>query len=166
MGSFASGRRLAAAVAVSAVTASGLVGALPAHADEVYPRPSSGTLNLTGHGWGHGHGMSQYGAYGAAQQGKTWQQIVDFYYPNTVRTAIGNPTIRVEVTAHLGNTTRLAAEPGLRASFGTSYSSAGSFALPTETSGGATVREWRVVRPTLKPGFPRKPLLQYVLNTV
>jgi SpoIID/LytB domain protein len=165
MGSFVGGRRTAVAVAVVAVAASGLVGALPAHADEVYPRPSSGTLNLTGHGWGHGHGMSQYGAYGAAQQGKTWQQIVDFYYPNTVRTAIGNPTIRVEVTAHLGNTTRLAAEPGLRASFGTGFDKPTSFALPTQTSGGATVREWRVVRPTLKPGVPSKPVLQYVLST-
>lgn len=159
-------RRVVAALAVgAAVTATGLVGAVPAHADEVYPRPSSGTLNLTGHGWGHGHGMSQYGAYGAAQQGKTWQQIVDFYYPNTVRTAIGNPLIRVDVTSHLGNTTRLVAESGLRASFGTAYDQASSFELPTETSGGAAVREWRVVRPTLKPGTPSKPVLQYVLTT-
>ena len=45
--------------------------------------PSSGTLQLTGHGFGHGHGMSQYGAQGAAKQGLTRRQILSFYYPGT-----------------------------------------------------------------------------------
>src|SRR6476620_3368128 len=141
-------RRWAAVGAAATVVASaGAVTALPAQADEVYPRPPSGTINLTGHGWGHGHGMSQYGAYGAALQGLTWQQIVDFYYPNTARTAIGNHTIRVNVTAHLGNTTRVAPEAGLRASFGTAYDQAGSFELNSTTWDKIAIREWRVVRP-------------------
>ncbi len=160
------GRQLVAATATGAVLVGlGALTALPAHAEEVYPRPPSGTMNLTGHGWGHGHGMSQYGAYGAALQGLTWQQIVDFYYPGTARTAIGNPAIRVDVTAHLGNTTRVVSATGLRASFGTAYTAASSFALPTKTGTGITVTEWRVKRPTLQPGVPSKPILQYVLST-
>jgi SpoIID/LytB domain protein len=38
---------------------------------------------VTGHGWGHGHGLSQYGALGAANQGLGWKQILAFYYPGT-----------------------------------------------------------------------------------
>ena len=29
---------------------------------------------LTGHGYGHGRGLSQYGALGAAEQGLTWAE--------------------------------------------------------------------------------------------
>ena len=43
-----------------------------------------------GAGFGHGVGMSQYGAYGAARQGLTADQIVGFYYPGTtLATAAG-----------------------------------------------------------------------------
>jgi stage II sporulation protein D len=46
--------------------------------------PGSGTLFLfNGHGWGHGVGMSQYGAYGYALHGSTYQQILAHYYPGT-----------------------------------------------------------------------------------
>ena len=46
--------------------------------------PGSGTLFLfTGHGWGHGVGMSQYGAYGYALHGTGYQQILAHYYPGT-----------------------------------------------------------------------------------
>jgi stage II sporulation protein D len=38
---------------------------------------------VSGHGWGHGIGMSQYGAYGYAQHGFTYRQIVAHYYPGT-----------------------------------------------------------------------------------
>jgi len=40
-------------------------------------------FTLTGHGWGHGIGMSQYGALGYAQHGWTHQQILDHYYTDT-----------------------------------------------------------------------------------
>ncbi len=50
---------------------------------EVFPVTGAATITLTGHGYGHGHGLSQYGAEGAAQQGLTWQQISEFYYPGT-----------------------------------------------------------------------------------
>ncbi|MFN2627014.1 MAG: SpoIID/LytB domain-containing protein [Gaiellaceae bacterium] len=46
--------------------------------------PGSGPLFVvTGHGWGHGVGLSQYGAYGYARHGWTYDQIVLHYYPGT-----------------------------------------------------------------------------------
>ena len=44
---------------------------------------SSREFTLRGHGFGHGIGMGQYGAQGAATLGKTWLDIVRFYYPGT-----------------------------------------------------------------------------------
>jgi SpoIID/LytB domain protein len=41
-------------------------------------------ITVNGGGWGHGMGMSQYGANEMARQGFTYQQILQFYYPNTV----------------------------------------------------------------------------------
>ena len=51
------------------------------------PAPSGGTetgervFTFSGSGWGHSVGMSQWGAYAMAQQGKTFQEILTFYYP-------------------------------------------------------------------------------------
>ena len=42
------------------------------------------SVALEGRGYGHGRGLSQYGAQGAAtQHGKTHRQILRFYYPGT-----------------------------------------------------------------------------------
>lgn len=38
---------------------------------------------LTGGGWGHGVGMSQWGAYGQAKAGRTYSQILAHYYTGT-----------------------------------------------------------------------------------
>jgi len=37
-------------------------------------------VTIKGGGWGHGIGMSQYGAYGRAQNGKSAEQILEKYY--------------------------------------------------------------------------------------
>ena len=75
---------------------------------ETYTVPASGKLALTGHGFGHGHGMSQYGAQGAALKGLTYQQILAFYYPGTtLGTATGS--IRVLITADNDNDVRVRA---------------------------------------------------------
>jgi SpoIID/LytB domain protein len=99
-----SGRRrplaLLAAVAVLMGTAVFVSGSqTPAYADEFYPVPANGIYVVDGHGWGHGRGMSQYGAQGAAVKGLSFQQIMAFYYPGTTPTAVGNPTVRVQLTA-------------------------------------------------------------------
>ena len=41
------------------------------------------TFALTGAGYGHGIGMSQWGAYGMAKEGNNATQIVGHYFPNT-----------------------------------------------------------------------------------
>jgi len=65
-----------------AVTALVLTSVPPASAEEIAVSGPT-TFTATGHGWGHGHGLSQYGALGAANQGVGWKQIVGFYYPGT-----------------------------------------------------------------------------------
>ena len=53
-----------------------------------------------GTGYGHGRGMSQYGAYGwAVDYGWTWEEILDFYYGGTVLADVENSDIRVRLTA-------------------------------------------------------------------
>jgi stage II sporulation protein D len=39
-------------------------------------------FDLIGHGWGHGVGMSQWGAYSMATQRYNFEEILAFYYPN------------------------------------------------------------------------------------
>ena len=40
-------------------------------------------FSISGHGWGHGVGMSQWGAYGYAKQGVTYDKILAHYFPGT-----------------------------------------------------------------------------------
>src|SRR5690242_3902132 len=104
-----SARLLPAATAGLAMVATLLVAAPPGEAsrtvNEVYAVPATGRLALTGHGFGHGHGMSQYGAQGAALKGLTYQQILAFYFPGTV---LGNAagSMRVLITADTDNDVR------------------------------------------------------------
>ena len=47
-------------------------------------------LAFTGHGWGHGLGLSQWGAYGYAKHGWTYDRILAHYYTGT---ELGTATI-------------------------------------------------------------------------
>ncbi|WP_407307914.1 SpoIID/LytB domain-containing protein [Desulfosporosinus sp. SB140] len=47
------------------------------------PQPY-GVLIFEGRGWGHGVGMSQWGAYHMAQLGYTYQEILNFYYSHVL----------------------------------------------------------------------------------
>jgi stage II sporulation protein D len=81
-------RRLIPLVALAAALAAGSAAAgtrAPACAGTCFTAPAgSGALLLfSGHGYGHGVGMSQYGAYGYAQHGSTFEQILAHYYPGT-----------------------------------------------------------------------------------
>lgn len=44
---------------------------------------ADGTVRFEGRGWGHGVGLSQFGAKGMAERGYTYQQILQHYYPGT-----------------------------------------------------------------------------------
>jgi stage II sporulation protein D len=59
------------------------------------PAGSGALLVFTGHGWGHGVGMSQYGALGYAQHGSTYDQILAHYFPGTTLGPASASTIRV-----------------------------------------------------------------------
>ena len=50
---------------------------------------------VKGGGWGHGIGMSQYGAYGMAQQGSSYREILTHYYTGTEISRADTQTIRV-----------------------------------------------------------------------
>jgi stage II sporulation protein D len=75
-------RRATVLTLLAAVLAVGPAGARPL---AFTPPALKGTPQflISGHGWGHGVGMSQYGAYGFAQNGWTYDQILGHYYPGT-----------------------------------------------------------------------------------
>ena len=62
----------------------------------VAAKPGTGAVFLfSGHGWGHGIGMSQYGAWGYALHGYDYQQILAHYYPGTSLGTTQTTLIRV-----------------------------------------------------------------------
>ncbi|WP_210650389.1 SpoIID/LytB domain-containing protein [Nocardioides sp. SYSU D00065] len=85
----------------------------PRRKAETWATPGSTAITVTGHGYGHGHGLSQYGALGAAEQGLSWRQIVDFYYPGTTWGRIGGK-VRVLITADTGRDVQVVAQRGIK----------------------------------------------------
>ncbi|CAN5399946.1 hypothetical protein BH23ACT9_BH23ACT9_15960 [soil metagenome] len=59
------------------------------------PQVPNGDFVLIGGGWGHGAGMSQYGARGAGRLGCTAEQILTTYFPGTAITAAPMPPVVV-----------------------------------------------------------------------
>jgi stage II sporulation protein D len=75
-----------------------LTGLTVGHASAGFTPPAlKGTPQfvIAGHGWGHGVGMSQWGAYGYAQNGWTYDKILAHYYPGTELTSTTVKSIRV-----------------------------------------------------------------------
>jgi stage II sporulation protein D len=62
----------------------------------------SATFIITGHGWGHGVGMSQYGAYGYAQKGVGYEKIVLHYFSGTELGDAPVSKVRVLLTSGAG----------------------------------------------------------------
>jgi stage II sporulation protein D len=84
-------------LAIVLVCALGLTGAASSNSKTTPPPTirTQPTFFISGHGWGHGLGMSQYGAYGYAQHGWTYDRILKHYYTGTT---IGQaPVSRVRV---------------------------------------------------------------------
>src|SRR4029079_2073128 len=65
------------------------------------PAPQARTVyTLTGHGWGHGIGLSQYGALGYAQHGWAYDTILAHYYTGTTLSALPNPVrMRIQLAS-------------------------------------------------------------------
>lgn len=84
-------RRLIRALTAVAVAAFGLVVPLSGSAD------AQTSFTFDGGGYGHGVGMSQWGAKGRADAGQSAEQILAAYYPNTALSARAGGTIRVHI---------------------------------------------------------------------
>ncbi len=83
-----------------------LVAPLPARAAsavETYQVPGSRTFQLSGLGYGHGIGMSQFGAEGMGRLGKGYREIVKFYYPGS---NIAEVTAARQITVGLSGVVR------------------------------------------------------------
>jgi stage II sporulation protein D len=82
---------LSAVAVVAALVPAGPGGA--ARSTDVVWSPS--TLVVSGRGWGHGVGMSQWGAYGYAKHGAGYRQILAHYYPGTTLGTAAVSRVRV-----------------------------------------------------------------------
>src|SRR6201994_4243005 len=68
------------------------------------PASAKSTFTIRGAGFGHGVGMSQYGAMGYAEHGATAAQILAHYYTGTaLGTTDPNRTVRVQLVAQAGS---------------------------------------------------------------
>jgi SpoIID/LytB domain protein len=56
---------------------------------------AASVLVVTGRGWGHGVGMSQWGAHGYAAHGWGYRRILAHYYPGTELGQVTEPRVRV-----------------------------------------------------------------------
>ena len=72
-----------ALLAAVVLTAPATLAARPATKQYVAPRGSGALFLITGHGWGHGVGMGQWGAEGYAQHGYAYEDILAADYPGT-----------------------------------------------------------------------------------
>ncbi|HKN51714.1 MAG TPA: SpoIID/LytB domain-containing protein, partial [Amycolatopsis sp.] len=141
------------ALACALVTGSGVLGAglgqpqpAVAASAQVFQVPPNGVFALTGHGWGHGHGLSQYGAYGAAKvDGMTYRQILAFYYPDTTPTGLplGSP-VRVVLHDTMAGQLPVAPRGGAKLTVTTTADGVPPCILPDSVDGGKTsVAQWR-----------------------
>ncbi|HZB23525.1 MAG TPA: SpoIID/LytB domain-containing protein [Gaiellaceae bacterium] len=71
------------ALFVVAVIALALGASASARRDAAAPPAQSATFFVSGRGWGHGVGLSQWGAYGFAQRGSGYEAILAHYYRGT-----------------------------------------------------------------------------------
>jgi SpoIID/LytB domain protein len=131
-------RLLGAALALAVVGTCAVLTTIPARADSAISA-KSGTFTIRGAGWGHGWGMSQYGAYGAARKGLSWKQILTFYYRGTRLSKMPSGTkIKVWITADNDESVRVLAARGLTVSDMAGH----RYTLPT----GAKYTSWRISR--------------------
>jgi stage II sporulation protein D len=71
------------------------VSAASAQSDDPEPTPGEALFVVSGRGWGHGVGMSQWGAYGMAREGHDHEEILAHYYYGTEVGRAGTKQVRV-----------------------------------------------------------------------
>ena len=94
--------------------AAALVTAAPAQAaDDEWDIPDGATITVEGRGFGHGRGMSQYGAKHAAEDGVGYRKILAHYYPGTSWDTVAG-AVRIWISeGDLDNAVRVAPRSGL-----------------------------------------------------
>jgi|GEM_PF-1219939 len=123
--------RLATLISILSLLTMGII---PAHADNEL------IITIEGQGWGHGVGMSQYGAYGRALPtelgggDQTSTQILNFYYPSAAVTTTTLPQdLKVHIFSGLGATVTTSGAIDLKDSSGNIFASlAGAETLTVE----------------------------------
>jgi len=85
----------AAATTAAATTAAATAASTGAATAAAAPAPGAAALVVSGHGFGHGIGLSQWGANGYARHGWDYRRILAHYYPGTSLEARPAPTVHV-----------------------------------------------------------------------
>jgi SpoIID/LytB domain protein len=130
------------------------------------------TVTLIGHGFGHGRGMGQYGAFGYAKRGWKYDQILAHYYGGTSAGKVDNPPVSVTLTKQ--PTASVRADAGARVGGqvvapGQAVRLSGSTATVTAGCGGAVVRTVSLPKAVVDPitpgaNRPANELLQFCGN--
>ena len=112
------------------------------------------TVTLIGHGFGHGRGMGQYGAFGYAKRGWKYDQILAHYYGGTSAGKVDNPPVSVTLTQQ--PTASVRADAGARVGGqvvapGQAVRLSGSTATITAGCGGAVVRSVSLPKAVVDP---------------
>lgn len=129
--------RVASAAALAAVTV--LAGVAPACATSSEPSPRAASVTLAGKGFGHGVGMSQYGARNRAEAGHGYRRIIGFYYPGTSwGRAAGK--VRILLSGDTSQNVVVLARSGMKVR---SLGSGRTWTLPAKR-GGTQVTRWRI----------------------
>jgi stage II sporulation protein D len=113
-------------------------------------------FTITGHGWGHGVGMSQWGAYGYAKHGWDYRAILKHYYTGIDLSEVSDRVIRVNLRS--GQSMIRLSCPNtytVRASGATWTIPGGTTATTTRTSSG-----YRVVAGSLRKTFTEAPVFK------
>src|SRR4051812_13975998 len=72
---------------------------------------SPSVVAVSGHGWGHGLGLAQWGAYGYAKHGWSAAQILGHYYTGTTLERRATPLVRVLLLDGVAGVTLASAVP-------------------------------------------------------
>ncbi|MEK6276311.1 MAG: SpoIID/LytB domain-containing protein [Actinomycetota bacterium] len=89
--------RLLVAAFVSASLFAGAAFAYSSSAVRAQAPQATPTFVVSGRGWGHGVGLAQWGAYGFAQQGASYEEIIAHYYKGTTLGPAPLARIRVQL---------------------------------------------------------------------
>ena len=98
---------------------------------------SDAAFRISGHGWGHGIGMSQWGAYGYAKHGWDYEAILKHYYTGIGFGEAANNDVRVRLRSGLSAVKVSCAKAYTATGGGGSLAIAGGIAAKTTYAGGA-----------------------------